>query len=307
MQPLSSWSVLAVLVYGAVAFPGRGTGRELIRDPHFQQGFFLLEPKPGQRIVYGKLAGAGEGRPIWDLAQWSSRFPLRVENSRVQSDTVWTNLAKRVAVGRPGIATADLSLGVFASAEYPEPRQGLTDPWVHLLVQQEFVQPPELGSLKALNFRLEARLKSSTLAQTNGHLPAIHAAQFLVYLTVGNRNPESPGYQECFWFGIPIYDSRERVVAAYEAQDFGDTKLFICTPSSDTFATESTHDGQWVTFGKDILPLIRTAQEQAAAKGFIKSSVGFTDFRPLGIFIGWEVPGTFDVDLQIRNLSLRAE
>ncbi len=25
--------------------------RELIRDPHFQRGFYLLEPKPGNRVV----------------------------------------------------------------------------------------------------------------------------------------------------------------------------------------------------------------------------------------------------------------
>jgi hypothetical protein len=45
--------------------------------------------------------------------------------------------------------------------------------------------------------------------------------------------------------------------------------------------------------------------EHAWAKGFIKGSKDLTDYQPLGIFIGWEVPGMFDVDLQIRNLSLR--
>jgi hypothetical protein len=28
------------------------------------------------------------------------------------------------------------------------------------------------------------------------------------------------------------------------------------------------------------------------------------DYRLTGIFIGWEVPGVFDVELQIRNLRL---
>jgi hypothetical protein len=30
------------------------------------------------------------------------------------------------------------------------------------------------------------------------------------------------------------------------------------------------------------------------------------DYRVTGIVIGWEVPGIFDVELQLRNLSLRA-
>ncbi len=44
----------------------------------------------------------------------------------------------------------------------------------------------------------------------------------------------------------------------------------------------------------------------ARRKGFIRGSQELADYRPLGIFIGWEVPGIFDVDLQIRNLSLKA-
>src|SRR5512135_827906 len=50
--------------------------RELIRDPHFQQGFHLLDPKPGKRVVYGRLPGRSPGETQWDLAQWSSRHPL---------------------------------------------------------------------------------------------------------------------------------------------------------------------------------------------------------------------------------------
>jgi hypothetical protein len=42
------------------------------------------------------------------------------------------------------------------------------------------------------------------------------------------------------------------------------------------------------------------------AEGFIKGSGDLANYRPLGIFIGWEVPGVFDAVLQIRNLSLKA-
>ena len=50
---------------------------------------------------------------------------------------------------------------------------------------------------------------------------------------------------------------------------------------------------------------MRQGLEHARTKGFIKGSPDFADYRPLGIFIGWEVPGMFDVDLQIRNLDLK--
>ncbi len=281
--------------------------RELIRDPHFQNGFYLLETKPGKRVPYGGLAGTNPGTAAWDLAQWSSRFPLQsCSGFSTKEGVVWTNRAKTILVGLPGKTAADLSLRVKAGAEYPRARRSIAEPWVHLLVQQELENPPSLGGLTACKLHVEACLKRSVLVNSNDYSPAIHAAQYLIYLTLANRNPNAAGYQECFWFGIPIYDNRDRVVPAYEAQDFGDTKLFIFTPASDNFARQSVHDGGWVTVEKDLLPLMREGLQHAQAKGFVKGPTDLVDYRPLGIFVGWEVPGVFDVDLQIRNLSLKA-
>jgi hypothetical protein len=96
------------------------------------------------------------------------------------------------------------------------------------------------------------------------------------------------------------------VVPAYEARDFGQTKQFIYTPASDRFARESTHDGRWVALDQDLLPLMREGLEHARARGFITGSSDLGDYHPTGIFIGWEVPGVFDVELQMRELSLKA-
>lgn len=298
---------LLLLVSWLVASTAAAAERELIRDPHFQNGFYLLEPKPGQRIVYAQVTEPNAAGVIWDLAQWSSRFPLRTNDQlRMSGGIVWSNAAKRVVAGQPGTSKADLSLAVNAGVEYPRARQSIAEPWVHLLVQQDLANPPALAELSACRFHLEARLNHSRLVSTNDYSPAIHAAQFLVYLTVANRNPKAAGYQECFWFGIPVYDNRERLVSAYEAQDFGDTKLFICTPATENFTRQSLHDGGWVIYERDLLPLLRQGLEHAHAKGFIKGSTDLADYRPLGIFIGWEVPGRFDVEVQVRNLSLRA-
>lgn len=298
-------SILACLVGAVVA--SSASERELVRDPHFQAGFYLLEPKPGGRVVYGELPGLASRKPVWDLAQWSSRFPLQASQRPPSSqDLVCSNQAKRVLVGRPGSPAADLSLAVHAEVEYPRARKAASEPWVHLLVQQDLENPPTLSELLALTFHVEARLKRSELVNRNGYSPSLHAAQYFVYFTVANRNPQASGYGECFWFGIPIYDDRHRVVPAYEAQDFGETRLFIFTPASDTFAPGSTHDREWVRFEQDLLPLVRQGLEHARARGFIRGSADLNDYRPLGIFIGWEVPGAFDVDLQIRNLSVKA-
>jgi hypothetical protein len=131
----------------------------------------------------------------------------------------FTNLAKRVCVGAPGGAEADLSLGVNASAEYGRrARKSQEEPWVHLLVQQDIEHPP----------------------------------------------------------------------------------------SSVEFTTDSTHDGVWVTFVQGVLPLMCEGLAAGWQRGFLPSSRELADYRVTGVFIGWEVPGIFDVELQLRNLSLRA-
>ena len=300
-------SFITVLLFATVSARADGPSRELIRDPHFQSGFHLLEPEPGKRVVYDSVAGLSLTKPVWDLAQWSSKFPLRQGDRGVSNDTwVCKNRAKSIVVGLAGSPAAGLSLAVNADQEYTQARKSGDEPWVHLLVQQDIENPPALAELAACKLHVEAQLKLSKLVNPDDYAPSRHAAQYFIYLTVANRNPKAPGYQECFWFGIPLYDNRERVVPAYEAQDFGATKLFIFTPSSDTFYPKSIHDGKWVTIDKDILPLIRQGIEHARRKGFLKGSNDPADYRPTGIFIGWEVPGLFNVDLQIRNLSLTA-
>jgi len=42
----------------------RTTARELFRDPHFLSGFHLMDPKPGKRVVYGRLAAATDGAEL---------------------------------------------------------------------------------------------------------------------------------------------------------------------------------------------------------------------------------------------------
>ncbi len=283
--------------------------RELIRDPHFRNGFVLLEPKPGQRVVYGELTEtAAAAKPVWDLCQWSSRYPLTAAHARRSPEgfLCFSNVAKRVVLGDAGSAQADLSLGVNASVEYDgRARKSAAEPWVHLLVEQQLEQSPALENLVACQFQVEARLTHSKLFRTGNYTPALHAAQFIIYLTVANRNPQSPGHGQYYWFGIPLYDDRERIVPAYQARDFGDTKMFIYTLSSEVFTRQSTHDGQWVTYAKDLLPLLRAGLAAGWQRGFLAGSRDEADYRVTGIVIGWEVPGTFDVDLQLRNLSLR--
>ena len=93
--------------------------------------------------------------------------------------------------------------------------------------------------------------------------------------------------------------------AGLVAGDPGTGKLMHCLRAA-ACSSISTHDGEWVTFEGDLLPEMLRGLQASWERGFLKDSRDLTDYRPAGICVGWEVPGVFDVAVQIRGLSLRA-
>jgi hypothetical protein len=165
---------------------------------------------------------------------------------------------------------------------------------------------PSLQTLSAAKFHLEARLLRSTNLHRGDYDPGVHAAQFQVFFTVQNRNRQSVGHGDLLWFGIPVYDNRHRHPPEFKSKDFGGTEKFIFTPGSTNFTTASTHDGQWIVIDRDLLPLMREALETAWTKGFLSGSKSLADYAIGGMNMGWELPGMFDVALEVRDLSLVA-
>jgi len=289
--------------------PGSPPARELIRDPHFRTGFHLIEPKPGRRVVYGRLAGvAGDVQPAWDLDQWSSRFPLTAGPPATPKPGVrrWENTAKTVTLGDPGTAAADLSLAVNASVEYGKRARKSGEPWIHLLVEQSFADTPSLAKLSSARLRLKARLIRSEFHRTEDYSPGLHAAQLQVFLMLQNQNRQSPGFGQLAWFGIPLYDDRSRFPKEHKAQDTGGTAMFIFTPGGEVFTNRSAHDRDWISVDKELRPLFLEALETAWQRGFLRESRELADYRVTGMNLGWEVPGLFDVGMQVRDLSLEA-
>ena len=264
----------------------------------------MWEPRPGRHVEYGAAPGFEEGaKPIWGLSQWSSKFPIvpAAKPTGASGFVVMSNAAKRIMLGPPG---ADLSLTLNSGEEYGAQARAAGDPWVHLLVEQEFETPPFLQKLSAARFHLGARLLHARNLHRDDYDPAVHAAQFQVFLTVQNRNRQSPGYGDLLWFGIPVYDNRHRTVPEFKSKDFGGTEKFIFTPAGTTFTSESLHDGAWVVIDQDLLPLMREALDMAWGKGFLSASKSIADYAIGGMNMGWELPGTFDVELAVRDLSL---
>jgi hypothetical protein len=281
---------------------------ELIRDPRFQRGFTLLDVQPGKRLPGGLLEGpVAQVSPVWDLAQWSSKHPLQPgPPDRLPGGILhYANAGKSVGVGKPGSSEADLSLAVNGSAEYGSRARTNGEPWVHLLLQQQIENPPSLDGIESARLHVEARLRSSKKIVTPGYTPDLHAAQFQIFFSVQNLHRGSAGYGQYFWFGIPLYDDRNRFPKAHKTRDTGGTGMFIFTPAGSDYTAQSAHDHAWITVDRELLPLMREGLAAAWSQGFLADSKVLADYRIAGMNLGWEVPGIFDVEMQLRNLSLK--
>lgn len=282
---------------------------ELIRDPHFRRGFNVSAPTPGKHVLAGVLRTAPQGPdPVWRLCQWSSRYPLLdfAPQAGADGSLCLANEGKLVRIGRPGTEQGDLTLAVEASREYGGRARAKDEPWVHLLVSQEFSREVWLPQLTALRLHLEVRVPRCDRNPAAEYSPRIHAAQVPLFITVQNRNRASAGYGDYYHFGVPLFDNREPSPHAFIAGDQGTGKLMYVTPAA-AWAARGTHGGQWVTFEGDLLPEMRRGLQAAWERGFLEDSHDPGDYRPAGLCVGWEVPGVFDVTAQLRNLSLRAE
>ncbi len=291
---------------------------ELIADRRFRRGFIPLNQNTGQPEGF-MPTGFCQADPVWSIAQWDSLGDLAQSARQTLSSGAvrWENQYGRVTIGQLQNPEADMAMAVWAFEEYggqyhtPTPDRV----WVHLLAEQRISPPgvdrpgcPPISSLDSLNFHLVARLLQDVPHYQAGYDSNKHAAQFLIYFTVQNLNPNSSGFGDYLWFGITPYDDRYDIVPTFIQGDLGGdmgTGKLIYNLGGEPFLSEGlVPGGPEETFVKDILPDVRQALLEAWDRGYLPASQDLSDYRIGGMNIGWEVPGLNDVEMQVRDLSL---
>lgn len=280
----------------------------VLADRLFERGLIRKRadtPSPGNLYPFGQ----GTTGPVWEMAEWGTKYDLTEADKGTENDgrIQYTNAGKTLAFARDGDDIA-VSMDVFTSAEYDSPRQQ-NQAWPHLLIEQEFPGKPYIKDLKGLMLKFKGRLTNATMKMDERDFnPGLHTAQFQLFVTVQDLNPNSAYYGDYLWFGIPFYDYRHKQIPLYAAQDVGKgdaTGKFIYSVASTDYMTGSFHSGEWITVEKDIYPLIDKALKLAKERGYLTGS--FTeDFRLSGMNLGWEVPGTFDAGFEFRGFDLLA-
>lgn len=280
----------------------------VLSDRGFERGLIrkrAAEPSPGNLYPFGQAATA----PIWEIAEWGTKFDLTEADRQAESNGAirYANQGKSIAFSKEG-DEMKVTMDIFTSAEYDAPRQQ-NQAWPHLLIEQEFSEKPLLKDLEGLVLKFEGRLTGAEMKMDERDFDAgLHTAQFQLFITVQDQNPNSAYYGDYLWFGIPFYDYRYREIPLYAAQDLGKgdaTGKFIYSIATADYMKGSFHDGEWVTVEKDIYPFITAALKLARERGYLTGSFD-EDFRLSGMNLGWEVPGTFDAGFEFRGFDLRA-
>lgn len=280
----------------------------ILGDRLFEQGLMRKRadgPAPGHIHPFGETTA----NPVWEVAEWGTQYELEAQDKVAGSDgwVRYANPGKTLAFLKDSDRVA-IKMDLFASAEYESPRQQ-NQAWPHLLVEQAFPEKPYLRDLAGLVLRFEGRLTGATMQMDEAAFdPGLHAAQFQLFITVQDLNPQSAHYGDYLWFGIPFYDNRHVLIPRYAAQDVGKgdaTGKFIYSVASADFMEGSFHTGNWIGIEQDIYPLLVDALQLARERGYLVGSHD-DDFRLSGMNLGWEVPGTFDVGFEFRGFDLLA-
>lgn len=282
----------------------------LIADRGFAGGV-LLKGTNSVNVATGKSLypfKKQSGAPLWSLAEWESKYPLSQDRlKQTEGVSIYRDRGKMISFQRLE-KDCLVRMEVEASAEYSAPRkpgQG----WPHLLLEQSFPEKVRFAELKNLWLEFSGRLVAGEMKMKAEEFnQGLHAAQFQLFLVVQDLNPNSAGYRDYLWFGVPFYDYRFRESEVYAAKDVGKddaTGKFIYSLASRDFMNGSFHDREWKTIHKDLYPEIRKALTLARARGYLTQSAD-ADLAISGMNIGWEVPGTFDVSFEFKGFDIRA-
>lgn len=284
--------------------------KELISDKRFEKGFSLCHINAlvtREPIATLDYCGTVKEKPDWMIAQWCNHFNLACGTERVTHDSayLYEDLSKTVKV-YPG--KGHIQLDVRASTEYFWDRKA-GEGWPHLLLEQVIAESPRLCETKSL--RYEADYAISLFRDYMGKRAdaSLHAAGVGWCAKIRNKNPDSPGYLDFFWFVVRLFDNRYDFARPHRAQDGGKeehTGKFIYAADGRLFQKKPYCYIEPMNLCYDIMPELKNAFSYCKERGFMKTSewedLYYDDFN-----LGWEVPGTYDCGLTIDRLSIQCE
>lgn len=262
---------------------------------------------------------------MWRLGQWGTKFGFadsvaKGTGEEVQDgdNYILRDNTKEVIVNPK---TGQYSLNCFATDEYPTPKQ-YGEAWLHLITIQNVVDISRVSEMKNIYADLDFSIDFCEDLMGEQLDPGVHTALFQWVFAINNVNPDSPDYNQYFWFNIPYYDGRGLTIESwqtfdeYAMLDHGKedkTNSFIYSLSSDGYFPEGGIQlGERYRIVIDLIPYIQKAlttiqelDQNTSSDYPMLLNTTLDDLRITQFYIGWEVPGTFNCGCTIYKNSLK--
>jgi hypothetical protein len=284
------------------------SAEEVFRDREFAGGFNLSATNSTAKpLELGVILQNSTGvRSEWRLAQWGTQYNLKDATPKTLPDgtRVIRNAGKSVKIFAGGLTGEGIILSVNGGAEFGGGLRKDKQPWPHLLLEQQTPKDFRLSQVASLAFKLDFRVEGCKSAVEVALDPALHTAHITAYWTLHNRNAASPDNGQMIWFGVPLFDARHEIPPGHQAVDTAvENGKFICTIEGKRFYDRPTGDGRWQKIDCDLIPLMKEALAASQAQSFL-THTKFDDLQVTSFNLGWEVPGPYDCEITLKNLSL---
>jgi len=279
---------------------------QLLDDHRFLDGFNTYPVQPSTTSIGTLVPPTATGDPVWRLSEWYTQQLLATGPPTITAlGAEWSNAYKRVVVN-----DGFLQLAINADAEWGGVYRTAGENWPHLLIAQQIYDQsaPDtntpIHSYASVTLSLSVDLVYANHIQEAGYDPGLHACQFLMFITLQNRNQSHADYGNFIWFGLPFYDDRYETLDENIALDTG-TGKYMFRMASANFMPASLHNVASVDISVDLLPYMKIAVEDAIAQGILLSP-DLDDYFLGGMNLGFEVPGRSVATLRVRDLSIIA-
>ena len=299
--------------------PSNSKTFSILNDPKFESGFNVLGMNVGDngaagKFVYNPLDNVG--RQYWNLAQWGTKLSFADKNY-TQQKKLGNNKYGLINKNKEFIIdynTNTLTFKGITSNLYEKPRED--GDWFHLLIEQNFrTADTKITDLAKVQVTMSNRLTYFKDNMGTAFNPSKHAAQFLMYFMVTNRDPNSPEQGKYIWFGFPMFDNRMEWNPPSSMLDKGTGSLMVgignevmykANGKNNCWKNGKVNAGpnvEWSYFSLDVLPMIKNALDTAHKDGYL-TRTSLDQLYITGMNLGWEIPGSYDATMEVKDFSV---
>ncbi len=266
--------------------------------------------------------------PVWRLQQWATRYPFHDKENKMDpfdyrftdqgnGKYLYENRSKTVSVDTE---TGEFRLALKASECYKEPRIDYQE-WPHLLLAQDFgtaANPTKqmiLSNSHSLKVHLDMKMNSFTDCMGDDADPRLHSAICMLYLFVQYQPEGYLGYKDMIWLGLSLFDNREAYPNGMSMKDESKasatgrwiynigTSNYLNPDNNIYDINNNLQFDKWCTIDFEVMPFISQALKEAQ-KGGCMTGATLNELHINGMYIGFELPGTYDIDMSFKNLDI---